>query len=353
MPCSSPIRLDLGRPRPDGLDAHRVRDHVLRPPPLRVRADPEADRRAARPDPRGVDEADKARQEARELRELTEARARGGEGRARAHPRRGRQAPRPSASARGGGGGRRQRRLEENKRADRGETKRALDQIRRDVVELTLLAAEKVTGKALDAERSAPADRRGDRGARLLGAGERGPRPWPSPSACTPRPSSRPRRRPDRVDAVREELGAFAAALDECRRAPRASSATPRWSRDEGRRARAARGRRGRDRPQLRPAPRGEGTRRRARGDPRGVRALSPRAKNAPRGRAHDRVRALGRGGAGRSSQKIEEASGRRSRRRGRSTRPHRRHRRPGRLDARRRERRAAARTLRQELISR
>jgi len=44
----------------------------------------------------------------------------------------------------------RQRRLEETRRQIEAETHRALEQIRAEVAELTLLAATKVTGKALD-----------------------------------------------------------------------------------------------------------------------------------------------------------------------------------------------------------
>ena len=46
----------------------------------------------------------------------------------------------------------RQRRLEETKRQIEAETQRALQQIRAEVAELTLMAAGKVTGKALDEE---------------------------------------------------------------------------------------------------------------------------------------------------------------------------------------------------------
>jgi F-type H+-transporting ATPase subunit b len=45
----------------------------------------------------------------------------------------------------------RQRRLEDTRRQIEAETRRALDQIRAEVAELTLIAAEKVTRKALDA----------------------------------------------------------------------------------------------------------------------------------------------------------------------------------------------------------
>ncbi|MDQ2911139.1 MAG: F0F1 ATP synthase subunit B [Actinomycetota bacterium] len=44
----------------------------------------------------------------------------------------------------------RQRRLEETRKQIEAETRRALEQIRREVVDLSLLAATKVTGKALD-----------------------------------------------------------------------------------------------------------------------------------------------------------------------------------------------------------
>ena len=43
-------------------------------------------------------------------------------------------------------------RLEKNQKELEAETRRLQEDIRRDVVELTLMAAEKVTGKALDAK---------------------------------------------------------------------------------------------------------------------------------------------------------------------------------------------------------
>lgn len=45
-----------------------------------------------------------------------------------------------------------ERRLEENRRSIETENQRLVEQIRREVVELTLIAAEKVTGKVLDAD---------------------------------------------------------------------------------------------------------------------------------------------------------------------------------------------------------
>ena len=44
-----------------------------------------------------------------------------------------------------------ERRLEENRKSIEAENQRLVEQIRREVVELTLVAAEKVTGKVLDA----------------------------------------------------------------------------------------------------------------------------------------------------------------------------------------------------------
>ena len=65
----------------------------------------------------------------------------------------------------------RQRRLEETRKQIEAETRRALEQIRLEVVDLSLLAATKVTRKSLDdADQQAP-DRRGRRRARLLRAG--------------------------------------------------------------------------------------------------------------------------------------------------------------------------------------
>jgi F-type H+-transporting ATPase subunit b len=100
-----------------------------------------------------LDEADKARHEARELRELTkqereEAKAE----RERILDDSRRQAQAQFEQARAQAEDDLKRRLEENKREIEAENRRMAEQIRRDVVELTLLAAEKVTGKSLDAD---------------------------------------------------------------------------------------------------------------------------------------------------------------------------------------------------------
>src|SRR5919109_1349211 len=100
-----------------------------------------------------LDEADKARQEARELRELTkkereEAKA----DRERILEESRRQAQTLFAQARERADEDLRERLEKNRQELEAENRRIQAQIRRDVVELTLLAAEKVTGKALDAD---------------------------------------------------------------------------------------------------------------------------------------------------------------------------------------------------------
>ena len=100
-----------------------------------------------------LDEADKARQEARELRELTkkereEAKAE----RERILDDSRRQGQAQFEQARAQADEDLKRRLEENRREIEAENRRMAEQIRRDVVELTLLAAEKVTGTALDAD---------------------------------------------------------------------------------------------------------------------------------------------------------------------------------------------------------
>jgi F-type H+-transporting ATPase subunit b len=98
-----------------------------------------------------LDEADKARQEARELRELTRKEreeARAERGRILDESRR--QAQAQLEQARRQADEDLRRRLEENQRALDAENRKLREEIRRDVVELTLLTAAKVTGKVLD-----------------------------------------------------------------------------------------------------------------------------------------------------------------------------------------------------------
>ncbi len=98
-----------------------------------------------------LDEADKAREESRKL--LAENQRLVAEGRT--------QAEEILAEARRVGEAQRQRtieeahadlerRLEENRKSIEAENQRLVEQIRREVIELTLVASEKVTGKVLD-----------------------------------------------------------------------------------------------------------------------------------------------------------------------------------------------------------
>jgi F-type H+-transporting ATPase subunit b len=98
-----------------------------------------------------LDEADKARQEARELRELVrEEREEAKVERERILDESRRQAQVQLDQARAAADTDLKERLEKNREELEAENARLREQIRRDVVELTLLAAEKVTGKVLD-----------------------------------------------------------------------------------------------------------------------------------------------------------------------------------------------------------
>jgi F-type H+-transporting ATPase subunit b len=100
-----------------------------------------------------LDEADKAREEARDL--LAENRRLVAEGKAQAEgilaeARRVAEAQRRRTLEEAQAD--LERRLDENRKSIEAENQRLVEQIRREVVELTLLAAEKVTGKSLDAD---------------------------------------------------------------------------------------------------------------------------------------------------------------------------------------------------------
>jgi F-type H+-transporting ATPase subunit b len=100
-----------------------------------------------------LDEADKARQESRQLRELTlKEREEAKLQREQILEESRRQAQTLFEQARKRAEEDLHERLEKNQQELEAENRRILEQMRRDVVELTLLAAEKVTGKALDAE---------------------------------------------------------------------------------------------------------------------------------------------------------------------------------------------------------
>ena len=98
-----------------------------------------------------LDEADKAREEARQLRELTQQeREEARQDRDRVLEDVRRQAQDQLRRAREDADADLQRRLEENQRTLEAENRKLREDIRRDVVELTLLASEKVTRKSLD-----------------------------------------------------------------------------------------------------------------------------------------------------------------------------------------------------------
>jgi F-type H+-transporting ATPase subunit b len=100
-----------------------------------------------------LDEADKAREEARQLRELTQQeREEAKLERERQLDEVRRQAEDQLRRARADADADLQRRLEENQKAIEAENRKLREEIRRDVVELTLLASEKVTRKSLDAD---------------------------------------------------------------------------------------------------------------------------------------------------------------------------------------------------------
>ena len=241
----------------------------------------------------------------------------------------------------------RQRRLEETQRQIEAETTRALDQIRTEVADLTLEATEARRRQGARRRRPAPADRRGDRRARLLGAGER--------KALDGRRAAHVRAR-----ALRGRAGGRAASTSVARRA-RASS--PARSTSVARARGVPRATRSSTRPRRptcsarsRPAPtplvrnfvRLVAEKGRA-GELAAIAeefdALVDAGAGPARRRADDRLRALRRRRPRRSSRTIEKASGRTVE----ATRtvdpePHRRHRPPGRLAPRRRQRPRPAR---------
>jgi F-type H+-transporting ATPase subunit b len=100
-----------------------------------------------------LDEADKARSEARELREqVARERQEAKAEREQILEESRRQAQRQLEQAREQADADLKARLEKNREELEAENARLREQIRRDVVELTLLASEKVTGKVLDAD---------------------------------------------------------------------------------------------------------------------------------------------------------------------------------------------------------
>ena len=134
------ITADRGRPGSDDLDARLLRDHVLRAEEVRVRPDPEDDRRAPRPHPLSRSRRpSNARDEARRLLEehkqlIGQAKSEAGEILAEARKVADSQRERAREEIEAD----RQRRLEETRKQIEAETVRALEQIRSEVAELTL-----------------------------------------------------------------------------------------------------------------------------------------------------------------------------------------------------------------------
>ena len=100
-----------------------------------------------------LDEADNARAEARSLVEehkamIADARTQADQVLAEARKQGDAQRERVKAEA----GAELERRIDENTKAIEAENRKLLEQVRREVVELTLIASEKVTGKTLDAD---------------------------------------------------------------------------------------------------------------------------------------------------------------------------------------------------------
>ena len=271
-----------------------------------------------------IDEADRARDEARRLleehRELI-GQARGQAEEILAEARRVADAQRERVKEEAEAD--RQRRLEETRSQIEAETQRALEQIRAEVAELTAdRDREKVTGKVLD-----DADHRrlieeaiGELDFSVLE--ERSNGSWPSRTACTRAPCFEAAKEQGRLDRVHEELADFAASV---RGGARAARAAPQPAARPAREGCAARGAARRTRTSSSATSSAcvaeKGRARRARGDRARVRAARRRASE---GRldvelttavelSDDRSDAT-------SSAQIEQASGRRSRRRGAST---------------------------------
>ena len=152
--------------------------------------------------------------------------------------------------------------METTRKDIEAETRRALDEIRKEVADLTVIATEKVTRKSLDSDDHQPPDRGGAVRGRLLGARRRRPgsggtaaRWRRSPRSTRARCSRSPPSTGD-LDRVHEELGEFADALNESRDL-RVFFFSPYFSSQEKKDgiARADRGRRR----ELRPLPRAAG----------------------------------------------------------------------------------------------
>ena len=161
----------LARARADDLDAAPVRNHDLflsAAPPSRRSA---RRSRSGERDPRehrGRREAARGgRRDPRRVPRASEGGARAG----RRHLTRARKASDAAvAEAAADGKAKREELVAAARKDIEGETKRALEEIRKEIADLTVLATEKVTRKSLDDADHQPPGRRGPRRGRLLGS---------------------------------------------------------------------------------------------------------------------------------------------------------------------------------------
>ena len=212
------------RRRADDLDAARLHRHAAHPAQVRVPGDHRGARQAPACD-RGVDRDRRAHAQARptscsqEYRErLREARAQAEEIVARAR-KAGEVHERESLEE---AKEQREELLEQTRRDIEAETRRAIQEIRSEVADLTVLATEKVTRKALDRGRP-EAPRRG--GARASSTsrrcGERQQTGMEEIAQVYARSLFEVAKEQDKLDVVREQLGQFADALERDPRARR------------------------------------------------------------------------------------------------------------------------------------
>ena len=165
-----------------------------------------------------IDAAERQRKESDELLEeyrgrLAEAREQADDIMARAR----KAAETAEAEATAAGREKRDELVAQAQRDIEAETRRSLEQIRKEVADLTVLATEKVTRKTLTDDGPETARRGGPRRGRLLrplGLGELGGLAWPTPPASTPRPSSRRARTKASSTSCRSSSAQFADAVD-------------------------------------------------------------------------------------------------------------------------------------------
>ena len=222
----------LARRRADDLDAGRLRHLAV----LLAQARVPAHRRGARPAPegdRGVDRHRRAHAHARPTQLLAEYRERLTEARAARPTRSSPARARPASSTRPSRSPRRKRKreelIEQTRRDIEAETRRAIQEIRAEVADLTVLATEKVTRKTLDRRRPAPARRGGARRARLR-------RPRRASGAALAmeeiatvyaRSLFEVAQEQDKLDEVREQLGAVRRRARTTTASCRSSSSRP------------------------------------------------------------------------------------------------------------------------------